>query len=70
MNTSAVGKFQVLRVLNEFDNHLIELFGRNMTDARITRYEALAVIESMQEVRSAAASLGLHKGWMPLSQVA
>lgn len=70
MNTSAVGKFQVLRVLNEFDNHLIELFGRNMTDARITRYEALAAIESTEGVRLAATMLGLRNGWTPMPKAA
>jgi hypothetical protein len=70
MNTSNIGKFQILKTLNDFDSALIELYGLNMTDAHITRYEALAVIESTQGARSAAVLLGEQKGWVPLGRVA
>lgn len=68
--TSNVGKFAVLKALNDFDQALIDLFGRNMTDAHITRYEALAAIESAQNVRSAALLLGQQRGWVPVGQAA
>jgi hypothetical protein len=42
MDMSKVGKFESLKIVNEFDRALIELYGINMTDARITRYEALS----------------------------
>jgi hypothetical protein len=64
MNSNNVGKYQVLRTLNDFDQALIEVYGLNMTDARITRYEALAAVESAQGVRPAVLQIGRSRGWI------
>ncbi len=68
MTTNNVGKFQILKTLNDFDSTLIELYGLNMTDAHITRFEALAAIESTHGVRAAAVLLGQREGWVPLKE--
>jgi hypothetical protein len=68
-HSSNVGKFAALKTLNAFDSALIEMFGRNMTDAHITRYEALAAIEATQGVHAAALLLGQQRGWSPVAQV-
>lgn len=60
-----IGKFEALKIVNEFDRTLIELFGINMTDAHITRYEALATIEEARSVRKAAEIYG-HRLGMPM----
>lgn len=57
-----IGKFEALKIVNEFDRTLIEMFGINMTDARITRYEALAAIAEAGSVRKAAESFGQRRG--------
>lgn len=57
-----IGKFEALKIVNEFDRTLIEMFGINMTDARITRYEALAAIEETRSVRKAAEAFGSRLG--------
>lgn len=62
MNINKVGKFEALKIVNEFDSALIELYGINMTDARITRYEALATIEETQCVRKAVERFGAARG--------
>ncbi|MEW6165948.1 MAG: hypothetical protein AB1642_12880 [Pseudomonadota bacterium] len=56
MNMSKVGKFETLKIVNAFDKALIELYGVNMTDARISRYE---VLESYGETGDAARSAEL-----------
>jgi hypothetical protein len=65
MTLNKIGKFEALKVVNEFDRALIELFGINMTDARITRYEALSSIEEARCARKAAELFGSQRG-MPL----
>lgn len=65
MNINKVGKFEALKIVNEFDSALIEMFGINMTDARITRYEVLSSIEDACCVRKAAERFGRQRG-MPL----
>lgn len=60
-----IGKFEALKIVNEFDRTLIELFGINMTDARITRYQALATVEEAHSVRKAAEILG-HRLGIPM----
>jgi hypothetical protein len=62
MDINKVGKFEALKIVNEFDNALIELYGINMTDARITRYEALSTIEETRCVRKAAELFGAQRG--------
>jgi hypothetical protein len=66
MNMSKIGKFESLKIVNEFDKALIELFGINMTDARVSRYEALASYDEIGCARKAAEILGQQKGMTPL----
>lgn len=65
MNLNKVGKFEALKIVNEFDSALIEMFGVNMTDARITRYDVLSSYEETRCARQAARRFGLQRG-MPL----
>ena len=67
MNINKVGKFEALKIVNEFDSALIELYGINMTDARITRYEALATIEETRCARKAAEHFGQLRGMTRLA---
>lgn len=62
MNMSSVGKFDTLRIMNEFDSALIELFGVNMTDARVTRYEVLSTYEKTGCPRKVAEHLAGQRG--------
>lgn len=62
MNMNRIGKFEMLRVVNEFDTTLIHLFGVNMLDAAITRIQALEVIDEVQCPRKAAEVYGLRRG--------
>ena len=59
---SKVGKFESRRKINEFDSALIELFGTNMTDAGISRFEALSLIDETGDIRKAAELLGNRRG--------
>jgi hypothetical protein len=68
MNMSQVGKFESLRIVNEFDKALIDMFGINMTDARITRYEVLASLDETGCAMKAAASFGLRRGMTRLAE--
>ncbi len=70
MNMNKVGKFEGLRIVNEFDKALIELYGINMTDARITRYEVLSSYDETGCPRKSAQNFGLSKGLPPLGQAA
>lgn len=67
MNVNKVGKFEALKIVNEFDSALIELYGINMTDARISRYEALATIEETRCARKAAEQFGARRGMTRLA---
>ena len=62
MNMSKIGKFESLKIVNEFDQALIELYGINMTDARVTRYEVLATYNETGCARKAAEKLGSQRG--------
>ena len=68
MNMSQIGKFESLRIINEFDRALIEMFGINMTDARITRYEVLASLDESGCALKAAESFGLMRGMTRLAE--
>lgn len=68
MNMSKVGKFESLRIINEFDRALIEMFGINMTDARITRYEVLASLDEAGCAMKAAESFGLMRGMTRIAE--
>jgi hypothetical protein len=59
---SKVGKFETRLKVNEFDTALIDLFGINMTDAGISRFEALSLIDETGDVREAAELVGSRRG--------
>jgi hypothetical protein len=59
---SSVGKFEARKLIADFDGLLIQIYGRNMTDARITRDEAILAIKSAPSVREAVESLGTARG--------
>lgn len=65
MTINRVGKFEARKLIEEFDRTLIELFGRNMSDAGITRMDALSAIEETQDPRKAAEVAGIRKGLTP-----
>lgn len=67
MSINRVGKFEARKIVNEFDSALIELFGVNMSDAGITRFDALAATEETQSVRKAAEMFGTRKGLVPIA---
>jgi len=60
---SKVGKFEMRRKINEFDSALIELFGINMTDAAISRFDALTLMDETGDVRKAAELAGDKRGF-------
>lgn len=68
MNMNRVGKFETLKIMNEFDQALIEKYGVNMTDAHITRYEALTAYEKTGSASQAAALLAEQRGFKPLPE--
>lgn len=59
---SNIGKFEARKLVTEFDALLIELYGRNMTDAKITRQEALVAIDTVGSTRKAVEFLGMARG--------
>lgn len=70
MDFNRVGKFEALKIINDFDAALIELYGINMTDARITRYEVLNAYEKTGCPRKAAELFGQQRGLTPLTRSA
>lgn len=62
MNMNKVGKFEGLKILNAFDSALIEMYGINMTDARITRYEVLSSYGETGCVEKSAELLAQQRG--------
>lgn len=70
MNMSKVGKFESLKIINEFDKNLIELYGTNMTDARISRFEVLASINETGCARKSAEIFGEQRGLKRLAEAA
>lgn len=69
MNINRVGKFEALKIVNAFDQALIDLYGINMTDAHITRYEVLTIYEETGCPQKAAEQFGKQRGLTPLSAV-
>jgi hypothetical protein len=59
---SNIGKFEARKLVTVFDALLIELYGRNMTDAKITRQEALVAITTVGSTRKAVEFLGVARG--------
>lgn len=68
MNMNAIGKFDSLKLINEFDHALIELYGLNMLDAKISRYEALSWMAETHCARQAAELVGKQKGLIRLAK--
>jgi hypothetical protein len=62
MDMNHIGKFEMREILNEFDATLIRLFGVNMLDAAISRYEALETYSTVRCPRKAAELSGLRLG--------
>ena len=69
MTLNNIGKFEMRSIVNEFDANLIELFGLNMTDAGITRYEVITIYNELQSTRQAAETYGLQHGLQPLARM-
>lgn len=65
MEMTRIGKFEVRRIVQEFDDTLIRLYGVNMRDAAITRLDALNLYNEVQNASKAAElcgeRLGLHR---------
>jgi hypothetical protein len=68
MSMNRIGKFEGRKIVEEFDSVLIEIFGRNMSDAGITRFDALSAFEETQNVRKAAELAGTRLGLVPLAR--
>jgi hypothetical protein len=68
MNMNRIGKFESLKIVNEVDKALIELYGINITDARITRYEVLAAYDETGCAKKAAERFGRQLGMRPLAE--
>jgi hypothetical protein len=62
MDMNHIGKFEMREIINEFDATLIRLFGVNMLDAAINRYEALGAYSEFHCPRKAAEISGLRRG--------
>ena len=67
MSFNKVGKFEGMKIVKEFDQTLIELYGVNMTDAGITRFEALSAVEQAEGVREAVEVIGRKRGMRRLA---
>ena len=70
MSINRVGKFEARKLIEEFDKSLIERFGVNMSDAGITRLDALTAIEETGSTPKAAELLGIRKGLTPAAPAA
>lgn len=70
MDMNRIGKFEGLKIVNEVDRALIELYGINLTDARITRYEVLSTYEKTGCTRKTAEMFGRARGLKPLAEAA
>jgi len=62
MNMNKIGKFEMREIVNEFDATLIRLYGMNMRDAAISRYEALNACNECECPRKAAEIFGQRHG--------
>lgn len=57
-----IGKFESLSIVNAIDGALIERFGINLTDARVTRYDALAAYTDAGDAIAAADLIAAQRG--------
>jgi hypothetical protein len=65
MDMNKIGKFEMRKIVNEFDANLIELFGLNMSDAGITRHEAVSAYNQWQCARRAVEDSAGRRGLVP-----
>lgn len=57
-----IGKFEMRRIVNEFDQTLIRLYGVNMCDAGVSRMDALTLYNEVQSASKAAETCGERRG--------
>jgi hypothetical protein len=62
-----IGKFEMRQLINEFDATLIRLYGQNMCDASISRFEALEACNQFGNPSKAAEACGARCGFLPQS---
>ncbi len=67
MEMNKIGKFELRQIMKEFDDTLIRLFGVNMLDAKINRYDALDAYNEFGSASKAAEKAGLRRGLKPLA---
>jgi hypothetical protein len=65
MEMTRIGKFEMRRIVDEFDATLIRLYGLNMRDAAVSRLDALNLYNEVHSASKAAEicgeRLGLHR---------
>ena len=66
MEMNRIGKFESRKIVEEFDKALIELFGHNMSDIGISRFDALSLVAETQDARKAAEAAGIRRGLTPI----
>ena len=62
MDMNKIGKFEMREIVNEFDSTLIRLYGVNMRDVAISRYEALEACHEHDCPSKAAEVFGQRHG--------
>lgn len=62
MDMNSIGKFQLREILNAFDATLIRLYGVNMRDAGISRFDVISAQEEFGSPEKAAEALGTRRG--------
>lgn len=63
MTMNSIGKFAMRQLVDEFDATLIRLYGMNMLDAEISRYEALGACTAFESPGKAAEVVGALRGF-------
>jgi hypothetical protein len=67
MDMNRIGKYEMRAIVDEFDATLIRLYGVNMLDAAVTRYEALAAYAETHCARKAAEIYASRHDLKPLA---
>lgn len=62
MNMNHIGKFEMRKIVNEFDETLIRLYGVNMLDADISRLDAINAYDEFRCPHKAAEAFGQRLG--------
>lgn len=62
MNINAIGKYEMLGIVNAVDTALIERYGLNMLDACVTRREALTAYDEYRCPLRVADVIGCRLG--------